>query len=186
MSKSLGNTVAPQDVIQQNGADILRLWTASSDYTDDLRIGPEILKTVVDTYRKLRNSLRWMLGALHHFDPATDTVDVKDMPAIDRLMLHRLVELDEQVRRAYEAYEYRRVVSALSNFMNSDLSAFYFDVRKDTLYCEPVSSVKRKAALTAIWHIFDAVTVWLAPILSFTAEESWLARYPSDDGSVHL
>ena len=186
MSKSLGNTVAPQDVIQQNGADILRLWTASSDYTDDLRIGPEILKTVVDTYRKLRNSLRWMLGALHHFDPATDTVDVKDMPAIDRLMLHRLVELDGQVRRAYEAYEYRRVVSALSNFMNSDLSAFYFDVRKDALYCEPISSTKRKAALTAISHIFDAVTAWLAPILSFTAEEAWLARYPSENGSVHL
>jgi isoleucyl-tRNA synthetase len=186
MSKSLGNTVAPQDVIAQNGADILRLWTASSDYTDDLRIGPEILKTVVDTYRKLRNSLRWMLGALHHFDPAADTVDVKDMPAIDRLMLHRLAELDAQVRRAYEAYEYRRVVSALSNLMNSDLSAFYFDVRKDTLYCEPASSIKRKAALTAISAIFDAVTVWLAPILSFTAEEAWLARYPSQDGSVHL
>jgi isoleucyl-tRNA synthetase len=186
MSKSLGNTVAPQDVIQQNGADILRLWTASSDYSDDLRIGPEILKTVVDTYRKLRNSLRWMLGALHHYDPASDKVDVKDMPEIDRVMLHRLVELDRQVRHAYAVYEYRRVVTALSNFMNSDLSAFYFDVRKDALYCEPISSVKRKAALTAISAIFDAVTVWLAPILSFTAEEAWLARYPSETDSVHL
>ncbi len=186
MSKSLGNTVAPQDVIQQNGADILRLWTASSDYSDDLRIGAEILKTVVDTYRKLRNSLRWMLGALHHYDPVADKVDIADMPEIDRVMLHRLVELDGQVRKAYAAYEYRRVVSVLSNFMNSDLSAFYFDVRKDALYCEPVSSVKRKAALTAISAIFDAVTVWLAPILSFTAEEAWLERYPSEGGSVHL
>ncbi|MFT5507096.1 MAG: isoleucyl-tRNA synthetase [Hyphomicrobiaceae bacterium] len=186
MSKSLGNTTAPQDVISKNGADILRLWVGSSDYTDDLRIGPEILKTFVETYRKLRNSMRWMIGALHHFDPATDTIEAKDMPAIDRLMLHRLAELDTEIRAAYAAYEYRRVVSALSNFMNADLSSFYFDVRKDALYCEPVSSPKRKAALTAIAQIYDAVTVWLAPILSFTAEEAWLARHPSDDGSVHL
>ena len=186
MSKSLGNTTAPQDVISKNGADILRLWVGSSDYTDDLRIGPEILKTFVETYRKLRNSMRWMLGALHHFDPATDTIEAKDMPAIDRLMLHRLAELDTEIRAAYAAYEYRRVVSALSNFMNADLSSFYFDVRKDALYCEPVSSPKRKAALTAIAQIYDAVTVWLAPILSFTAEEAWLARHPSNDGSVHL
>ena len=137
MSKSLGNTTAPQDVISKNGADILRLWVGSSDYTDDLRIGPEILKTFVETYRKLRNSLRWMIGALHHFDPATDTVDLKDMPAIDRLILHRLAELDAEIREAYAKYEYRRVVSALSNFMNADLSSFYFDVRKDALYCEP-------------------------------------------------
>ncbi len=186
MSKSLNNVTAPQQVISKNGADILRLWVASSDYTDDLRIGPEILKTFVETYRKLRNSLRWMLGALHHFDAAIDTVDVKDMPAIDRLMLHRLAELDGEIREAYEAYEYRRVVAALSHFMNADLSAFYFDVRKDALYCEPASSLKRKAALTAIAEIFDRVTVWLAPILSFTAEEAWLTRHPSDDGSVHL
>jgi len=186
MSKSLGNTTAPQDVINKNGADILRLWVGASDYTDDLRIGPEILKTFVETYRKLRNSLRWMIGALHHFDPATDVVKPEDMPAIDRLMLHRLAELDGEIRTAYANYEYRRVVSALSNFMNADLSSFYFDVRKDALYCEPLSSAKRKAALTVISQIYDAVSVWLAPILSFTAEEAWLARYPSEDGSVHL
>ncbi len=186
MSKSVGNVVAPQDVISKNGADILRLWVGSSDYTDDLRIGPEILKTFVETYRKLRNSLRWMIGALHHFDPATDPVDPADMPAIDRLMLHRLAQLDGEIREAYAGYEYRRVVSTLSNFMNADLSSFYFDVRKDALYCEPASSQKRKAALTAIAAIYDAVTVWLAPILSFTAEEAWLARYPSAEGSVHL
>ena len=185
MSKSLGNTTTPQEVISKNGADILRLWVASSDFTDDLRIGPEILKTFVDTYRKLRNSLRWMLGALHHYRPS-DTVGLADMPAIDRLMLHRLAELDVEIREAYAAYEYRRVVSALSDFMNADLSAFYFDVRKDTLYCEPLSSVKRKASLTVISHIFDCVTVWLAPILSFTAEEAWLERHPSKAGSVHL
>ncbi len=186
MSKSVGNVTAPQDVISKNGADILRLWVGSSDYTDDLRIGPEILKTFVETYRKLRNSLRWMIGALHHFDSASDTVEPADMPAIDRLMLHRLAELDAEIREAYQKYEYRRVVAALSNFMNADLSSFYFDVRKDALYCEPASSQKRKAALTTIAAIYDAVTVWLAPILSFTAEEAWLARHPSEDGSVHL
>ena len=185
MSKSKGNVTAPQDVISKNGADILRLWVASSDYTDDLRIGPEILKTFVETYRKLRNSMRWMLGALHHFEPG-DAVDVADMPAIDRLMMHHLAELDGEIRDAYAAYEYRRVVSALSSFMNSDLSAFYFDVRKDALYCDAPSSHRRKAALTAISHIFDAVTVWLAPVLAFTAEEAWLTRYPSEDSSVHL
>jgi isoleucyl-tRNA synthetase len=185
MSKSLGNTTAPQDVIKQFGADILRLWVAASDYSDDLRIGPEILKTFVETYRKLRNSVRWMLGALAHHDPAKD-VAVSDMPLLERFMLHRLAELDGEIRAAYAAYEYRRVVSALSNFMNSDLSAFYFDVRKDALYCEPASSQKRLAALTVISKIFDCVTVWLAPVLSFTAEEAWLDRHPTDGGSVHL
>ncbi|HUS98032.1 MAG TPA: class I tRNA ligase family protein, partial [Hyphomicrobiaceae bacterium] len=185
MSKSLGNTTAPQDVIKQYGADILRLWVSASDYSDDLRIGPEILKTFVETYRKLRNSMRWMLGALSHHDASKD-VAFDEMPALERFMLHRLADLDKEIRTAYAAYEYRRVVSALSNFMNTDLSAFYFDVRKDALYCEPLSSQKRLASLTAISKIFDAVTVWLAPILSFTAEEAWLERHGADKASVHL
>ncbi len=185
MSKSLGNTVAPQDVISKMGADILRLWVASSDYTDDLRIGPEILKTFVETYRKLRNSLRWMIGALHHYDAKLAVAHDK-LPPLERFMLHRLAELDGEIRQAYGTYEYRRVVSALSNFMNADLSSFYFDVRKDTLYCEPYSSEKRLAALTVIAEIFDRCAIWLAPVLCFTAEEAWLYRHPSDDGSVHL
>ncbi len=185
MSKSLGNTTAPQDVIDKMGADILRLWVASSDYTDDLRIGPEILKTFVETYRKLRNSLRWMVGALHHYDPALAVAHDK-LPQLERYMLHRLAELDKEIRQAYTNYEYRRVVSMLSVFMNADLSAFYFDVRKDALYCEPYSSEKRRAALTLISTIFDRCAIWLAPILCFTAEEVWLCRYPAEDGSVHL
>ncbi len=185
MSKSLGNTTAPQDVIKQMGADILRLWVAASDYTDDLRIGPEILKTFVETYRKLRNSMRWMLGALHHYD-AAQAVAYDKLPPLERFMLHRLAELDEEIRDAFARYEYRRVVSALSSFMNADLSAFYFDVRKDTLYCEAYSSEKRLAALTVIAEIFDRCAIWLAPILCFTAEEAWLVRHPSEDGSVHL
>jgi isoleucyl-tRNA synthetase len=185
MSKSLGNTVAPQDVIKSSGADILRLWVAGSDYSDDLRIGPEILKGFVETYRKMRNTLRWMLGALAHFDPA-DAVTPSNMPALERLMLHRLADLDPAVRKAYEEFDYKRVVSLLSAFLNTELSAFYFDIRKDTLYCDPLSSVPRKAALTVIDRLFDCVVKWLAPILVFTAEEAHVSRQGDRTASVHL
>jgi len=185
MSKSLGNTVAPQDVIDSSGADILRLWACASDYADDLRIGPEILKTTVETYRKLRNTVRWMLGNLAHFK-ATDRVKLSVMPELERLMLHRLTELDSLVRKAYRDFDYKRIFAALNAFMTVDLSAFYFDVRKDALYCDPISSVKRKACLTVLDQLFRCTVIWLAPILCFTAEEAWLARYPSDEGSVHL
>ncbi|MGL5137742.1 MAG: isoleucine--tRNA ligase, partial [Beijerinckiaceae bacterium] len=174
MSKSLGNTVAPQDIIRQSGADILRLWVASVDYSDDQRIGPEILKNMQESYRKLRNSIRWMLGALAHFD-ASETVDPATMPELERLMLHRLAELDGVIREAYATYDYRKVVASLSMFMNTELSAFYFDIRKDTLYCEAPSSPLRKAALATVDRICGAVLVWLAPILSFTADEAWRA-----------
>jgi len=184
MSKSLGNVTAPQDVIKDSGADILRLWVAASDYADDLRIGPEILKTFVETYRKLRNTMRWMLGSLHHFDDA-DRVAAADMPELERFILHRLVELDREVREAYAGFDYSRVVSLLSGFMTGDLSAFYFDIRKDTLYCDPISSVPRKSALSVIDQVFRCVATWLAPILCFTAEEAWLQRF-GDEGSVHL
>ncbi len=184
MSKSLGNQTFPQDVIKASGADILRLWVASVDYSDDQRIGPEILKTIGDNYRKLRNTIRWMLGTLAHYSPA-DAVGFSGMGEIERLMLHRLAELDAKVRDAYANFDYARVVAALSAFMNADLSAFYFDIRKDALYCEAPSSVKRRGALEAIEHIFGAVTLWLAPILVFTCEEAWAAR-DSSARSVHL
>jgi isoleucyl-tRNA synthetase len=184
MSKSLGNVTAPQKVIEDAGADILRLWVAASDYSDDLRIGKEILKTFVETYRKLRNTMRWMLGTLAHYD-ATKRVAHADMPELEKLMLHRLAELAPVIKTAYETYDYRRVVSELSLFLNTDLSAFYFDIRKDTLYCDPLSSQPRLAALTCIEDIFRAVTLWLAPILVFTAEEAWLSHYPQSE-SVHL
>ncbi|MEZ5900191.1 MAG: isoleucine--tRNA ligase [Hyphomicrobiaceae bacterium] len=187
MSKSLGNVVAPQDVMAKSGADILRLWVAASDYSDDLRIGPEILKTFSETYRKLRNTLRWMLGALAHYTPDAE-VALKDMGPfeLERLMLHRLAELDHEIRKAYETYDFRKVIGVLAHFMNTELSAFYFDIRKDTLYCEPPSSEKRKAALTVVNHICDCVIRWLAPILSFTAEEAWLLYRPDAEPSVHL
>ncbi|MFT3732055.1 MAG: isoleucine--tRNA ligase [Hyphomicrobium sp.] len=187
MSKSLGNVIAPQDVMAKSGADILRLWVAASDYSDDLRIGPEILKTFSETYRKLRNTLRWMLGALAHFKPE-DAVPFTAMKPfeLERLMLHRLVELDHDIRKAYEHYDYRKIVGLLSQFMNTELSAFYFDIRKDTLYCEAPSSLKRKAALTVIDKLCDALIRWLAPILSFTAEEAWLLYRSDEAESVHL
>jgi len=184
MSKSLGNVVAPQKVIADSGADILRLWVCASDYADDLRVGPEILKTFVEVYRKLRNTLRWMLGTLAHHTPGDDSA-LADAPELERLMLHRLVELDAAVRAAYAAYDYKKVVALVTPFMTGDLSAFYFDIRKDALYCEPPSSAKRKAALAVVERIFRCVTGWLAPILVFTAEEAWLSRYPGAI-SVHL
>ncbi len=185
MAKSLGNTIAPQEVIKQSGADILRLWVAACDYADDQRIGPEILKNTVETYRKLRNTIRWMLGTLHHFKPGEEVAH-KDMPELERLMLHELALRAEIVRKAYVEYDYKTVVATLSAFMNSELSAFYFDIRKDTLYCDPPSSVARKAALTAIDMICDAILKWLAPFLSFTCDEAWGMYRAGGSPSVHL
>jgi isoleucyl-tRNA synthetase len=185
MSKSLGNTIEPQAVIKQSGADILRLWVAACDYTDDQRIGPEILKNTVETYRKLRNTIRWMLGTLHHFKPG-EKVARDEMPELERLMLHQLAEQDAIVRRAYAEFDYKTVVAALSAFMNSELSAFYFDIRKDTLYCDPPSSLARKAALTTIDRLCDAILKWLAPVLSFTCDEAWAMYRPGGSPSVLL
>ncbi len=185
MSKSLGNVTAPQDVIKQSGADILRMWVCASDYADDLRIGPEILKTTVETYRKLRNTVRWMLGSLAHFR-AEDRVKFEHMPELERLMLHRLAELDLTVRQAYVQFDYKRIFAALAAFMTTDLSAFYFDIRKDALYCDPYSSTTRKSCLTVLDHLFRCTVTWLAPMLCFTAEEAWLSRYGETATSVHL
>ncbi|MDB5618794.1 isoleucine--tRNA ligase [Tardiphaga sp.] len=185
MSKSVGNTVEPQKVIAQSGADILRLWVCATDYADDQRIGAEILKTTIETYRKLRNSLRWMLGTLHHFKPA-DAAAFADMPELEKLMLHQLAVQDAIVREAYTNYDYKTVVASLSAFMNTELSAFYFDIRKDTLYCDAPSSVTRKAALTTIDMLCNAILRWLAPILSFTSEEAWRMYKPDAEASVHL
>jgi isoleucyl-tRNA synthetase len=183
MSKSLGNVVTPQEVIKNSGADILRLWVVSSDYSEDLRIGPEILKTSVDAYRKYRNTLRWMLGTLAH--DQGETTPVGDMPELEQLMLHRLTELDELVRKGYDEFEFRKITKALMDFMVVELSAFYFDIRKDSLYCDAPSSAKRKASMEVVRHLFNCLVTWTAPLLPFTAEEAWLDRY-KDRTSVHL
>ncbi len=185
MSKSLGNTVAPQQVIDQYGADILRLWVAQSDYTQDLRIGPEILKGTADSYRRLRNTLRYMLGALQGFTEA-ERVAPGEMPELERFILHRLAELDGEVRAGYAAYDFQGVFQKLFTFATTDLSAFWFDIRKDTLYCDAPSSPRRRAMRTVMDLLFHRLTAWLAPILVFTAEDVWLSRFPSEDGSIHL
>jgi len=185
MSKSLGNTVEPQKVIKDSGADILRLWVCATDYADDQRLGPEILKNTVESYRKLRNTIRWMLGTLHHFKPG-DQVAHPEMPELERYMLHQLTLQDAIVRQAYADFDYKTVVASLAAFMNTELSAFYFDIRKDTLYCDPPSSQTRKAALTTIDIICDAILKWLAPVLSFTCEEAWRIYKPDAEPSVHL
>jgi isoleucyl-tRNA synthetase len=184
MSKSLGNTVTPQEVIAQSGADILRLWVVSSDYSEDLRIGPEILKTNVDSYRKLRNTIRWMLGSLAHMRPEYRVAET-EMPELERLMLSELARLDELVREAYSAFDFKRAAFALFTFMTVDLSAFYFDIRKDVLYCDPASSATRHAALTVIDRLFDCLVRWLAPMLPFTCEEAWADRH-GEGSTVHL
>jgi isoleucyl-tRNA synthetase len=183
MSKSLGNTVVPQDVIKQSGADILRLWVVTTDYWEDQRLGKNVLQTNIDAYRKLRNTIRWMLGTLAHDDGSA--VPISKMPELERLMLHRLAELDELVRAGYDAFDFKRVVRSLSDFMNVELSAFYFDIRKDALYCEGPSSLKRKAAVQVVRHLFECLVTWLAPMLPFTTEEAWLERYPHKE-TVHL
>jgi isoleucyl-tRNA synthetase len=183
MSKSLGNVVVPQEVMAKSGADILRLWVMTTDYWEDQRLGKNVLQTNIDAYRKLRNTVRWMLGTLAHDEG--EEVALADMPELERLMLHRLAELDEVVRKGYDAFDFKRITRALIDFMVVELSAFYFDVRKDALYCDAPSSLKRKAALVVVRHLFDNLVKWLAPMLPFTAEEAWLDRYP-DAVSVHL
>jgi isoleucyl-tRNA synthetase len=185
MSKSLGNVVAPQDVIRQSGAEILRLWAMSSDYAEDLRIGPEIIKANVESYRKLRNTLRYLLGNLAHYQEGF-AVPYAEMPELERYMLSRLAELNDAVREGYWAFDFKRAFHALLNFAVNDLSAFYFDIRKDALYCDPYASLTRRAALTVLDRVFAALTAWLAPMLCFTMEEAWLNRFPGDDASVHL
>jgi isoleucyl-tRNA synthetase len=183
MSKSLGNTVVPQDVMKQSGADILRLWVMTTDYWEDQRLGKNVLQTNIDAYRKMRNTIRWMLGTLAHDEG--ETVALAEMPELERLMLHRLAELDEVVRKGYDAFDFKRIARSLIDFMVVDLSAFYFDVRKDALYCDAPSSVRRKAAIVVVRHLFDAIVKWLAPMLPFTTEEAWLERHPQA-ASVHL
>jgi isoleucyl-tRNA synthetase len=186
MSKSLGNTTAPQDVIKQSGADILRLWALSSDYSEDLRIGPQIVQSAVDAYRKLRNTLRYMLGNLAHYEAGFEVAHA-DMPELERWALHRVAEIDAEVRSAYAEFDFKKAYRLLADFCSNDLSAIYFDIRKDTLYCEGWSSLKRRAALSVLHTLFESLTAWLAPVLCFTAEEAYLARH-GDAGaaSVHL
>ena len=184
MSKSIGNTVDPLVVIRESGADILRLWVASTDYFDDVRIGKEVLAGTSDAYRKLRNTFRYLLGALADFEEA-ERVPAAEMPELERWVLHRLAELDTELKAAAEGFEFNRYTRLLATFANDDLSAFFFDIRKDSLYCDAPSSPKRRAYRTVLDTVFHALVRWLAPVLCFTTEEVWLTRYPGE-ASVHL
>ena len=211
MSKSLGNVVDPLKIMEQSGADILRLWTMMSDYADDIRIGQESLKSISDLYRRIRNTLRFLLGALDGFTPSESLFchserseksngakidpsalpqdDITDFPELERYMLHRLHEVDRQVRGAIEAYEFTKLAKILHDFCNDDLSAFYFDIRKDRLYCDAPASMERRICRSVMAKIFECLTAWLAPILCFTAEEAWSHRPEGvfeEAESVHL
>ena len=187
MSKSAGDAMSPAKIEQQYGADILRIWAASSDYNEDIRVGSEIIGSAVDAYRKLRNTLRYLLGALSGYTD-DEAVPHADMPELERYALHRLDAVSGAVREAYEAYDFKAAWRALTEFAAQDLSALHFDVRKDSLYCDAASDPTRRAARTVMAACFDHLVRWMAPICPFTAEEAWLERHPSEReaGSVHL
>ncbi|MEQ1538912.1 MAG: isoleucine--tRNA ligase [Sphingorhabdus sp.] len=184
MSKSVGNTVDPLKVMETNGADIIRLWALSVDYTEDHRIGDEILKGVADQYRKLRNTFRYMLGALDGFSDA-EKVAVAEMPELERYVLHLLADMDAKLKVAVNDYDFNTYVRLLADFANEDLSAFFFDIRKDCLYCDAPTDPKRMAYRTVLDILFHAMVRYAAPVLVFTAEEVWGTRFPDAD-SVHL
>ena len=185
MSKAAGNGVDPADIIAQSGADILRLWVTSTDYGEDQRIGPDILKFQVDAYRRLRNTLRYLLGALDGFEPA-ERLEDGALPELERLIRHRLWALDRQVRQAVADFDLTAINRAVHDFCALELSAFYFDVRKDALYCDAPSAPRRRACRTLFDDLFSCLTAWLAPILCFTAEEAWWARGSGPEASVHM
>jgi isoleucyl-tRNA synthetase len=179
MSKSKGNTVEPQAVAKESGVEILRLWAAMVDYREDQRIGKQILQTTVDAYRKLRNTLRYLLGALAGFEEG-ERVGYDAMPPLERFVLHRLWEIDREVRDAFAEYDFQRAVRAVSEFASSELSALYFDVRKDALYCDRPGSLRRRACRTVLDEVFARLTAWLSPVLIFTTDEAWSTRFPAD------
>jgi len=199
MSKSIGNTIEPDDFQKQHGIEILRLWTASADYWDDTRISDEIIKGTVETYRKLRNTLRYMLGALDGYTDA-ETLGMEDMPGLERFILHRLAELDGEVRAAFKVFDFKRVMTAIVNFVNVELSAVYFDIRKDALYCDPsfatakawdtetsVYGNRRRAVRTVMAAVMERLLAWLAPVMPFTTDEAFGESHLKGRApSVHL
>jgi isoleucyl-tRNA synthetase len=185
MSKSLGNTINPLDLMRDSGADILRLWALTVDFTEDHRIGKEILQGVSDQYRKLRNTFRYMLGALDGFSEA-ERVAVADMPELERYVLHLLADVDGKLQQAVNDFDFNTYVRLLSEFANNDLSAFFFDIRKDSLYCDAATNPKRMAYRTVLDILFHALVRYAAPVLVFTAEEVWQTRFPDETDSVHF
>lgn len=185
MSKSTGNVFALKEAVAAYGADILRLWVVGSDYTQDVRFGPHLMKRQEDIYRRFRNTLKYLIGSLEGFQ-ATEKVAYDDMPELEQCILHRLRELDQVVRQCNETYDFHDLYTQIHHFCAVDLSAFYFDIRKDAIYCDGVDSLKRRAARTVMDLVFRTVCGWLAPVLCFTTEEAWSHRYGADVDSIHL
>jgi isoleucyl-tRNA synthetase len=186
MSKSIGNTIEPQEVIEKSGAEIIRLWTAMVDYREEMRVGPDILARVVEAYRKLRNTCRILAANLYDFDPASDRVPVESLEPVDRYMLSRFAEVGLRALASYEAFEFQGVVHGLSGLATVDLSAFYADVSKDRLYTFAARSKERRSAQTALYLMADGLTRLMAPILSFTADELWRFLPGAREESVHI
>ena len=177
MSKSLGNSVEPQAVIRKSGAEILRLWAALVDYSEDQRIGDAVLQTTTDAYRKIRNTMRYLLGALPGYDKS-ESIELDAMPPLERFILHRLWRLDKSVREDFNNYNFSGVVRSLAEFCGNDLSSLMFDIRRDALYCDRPDSMRRRACRTVMDLVFERLTMWLSPLIPFTMEEAWMTRFP--------
>ena len=187
MSKSLGNVIAPEDILKKYGADILRIWVASSNYAEDLRIDYSILDQHADSYRKIRNTFRYLLGNLNDDfnEIKLENLDIEKLPELEQYMLHKIYTLNENFNKYFRNYDFHNLYKELLNFCTVDLSAFYFDIRKDTLYCDPKDSNKRKSTLTLLNVILDTLLKWFAPILSFTTEEIY-QLISKKNKSIHL
>ena len=186
MSKSIGNVISPQEIMKQSGADILRLWVAMTDITEDVRISPEVLKGVSESYRRLRNTIRFTIGALNDYEQS-ESISMDIMPELEKWVLHRLKELDILLKKAVDSYTFQAFYSELNTFCSSDLSAFYFDIRKDSLYCDNANNEVRRSARTVLYEVFKCLTAWLAPVICYTAEEAWLAYNGNEnEDSIHL
>ncbi|MBN44574.1 MAG: isoleucine--tRNA ligase, partial [Rhodobiaceae bacterium] len=184
MSKSIGNVVLPDDLINQYGADVLRLWVVSSDFTEDLRIGQEIMRANVESYRKIRNTFRFLLGNLNEFSDK-EIVPYEDMPELEKYILHKCKVIDEKVKKGYNEYDLKTVFQTLFNFSNLDLSSFYFDIRKDSLYCDSINNISRRSTRTVLDILFNHLVRWFSPILCFTCEEVLISRFSNCEKSVH-
>ena len=183
MSKSIGNVISPDEIINKYGADILRIWVVASDYSEDLKIDNQIINYQIDSYRKIRNTLRYLLGNLNNFNPDS-IIDPSDMPNLEQYILTKISILNSELKTLVTKHDYHSIYTKILNFCTLDLSAFYFDIRKDSLYCDNIHSIKRKSASSCLHYIFEFLIKWLSPIISFTAEEAWQARQYSNTQSI--
>jgi len=183
MSKSLGNVISPDDILKKYGVDILRLWVVASDYYDDLKLDNAILQSQTDSYRRIRNTFRYLIGNLDGYS-IDEQIDESEFPDLEKFILHRLWEIDQTIQECVKTFNFHLMFTTLLNFCSNDLSAFYFDIRKDAIYCDGKKSIERRSARTLLDIIFNYLVRWFAPSLSFTAEEAWKAR--DNQSSIHL